>query len=287
MAQHVCRILNRMKPLAARLGEAVGRLLFPPHCLVCGRPNTEAEDRYLCRDCIHDIPFVSDPGCLKCGHELGPHVDPALRCALCRDLPLRFDRAVAAAHHAGSARELVLALKFAAQKCNVYPLTKLLLGRLDQTGLADQVNLIVPVPLHRRRLRSRGFNQSELLASELGARLDVPVSTDNLRRVIDTPPQTQTLSLSARRANVKGAFAVRTPKSFFGKSVLLIDDVLTTGATTSECAGALKRAGAAHVFAATVTRRMATPPSSTVPETAPYELEALQHPAHEAPGTQP
>jgi len=256
-------VMRRAYPRAARLGEALGRLVYPPHCLVCRRPTEEDEDRYLCRDCIGTVRFVSDPTCPKCGHELGPHTAAGPRCVNCRNMPLRFERAVAAAHHTGAARHMVLALKFAGQKYQAFPLSKLLAARLNDTDIPGKVQLIVPVPLHRGRLRSRGFDQAELLATELGERLRLPVATNIIRRIVNTPPQTRATSRAGRRANVKGAFRVRRFAGLIrGKSLLLIDDVLTTGATTSECAGTLKRAGARRVYVATVTRRMTTPPGA-------------------------
>ena len=275
-------LLGRLHPYAARLAEAVGRLVYPPHCVVCTRPTQEDEDRYLCRDCIGRIEFVGEPTCRKCGHELGPHTRDGRRCINCRNTPLRFDRAVAAAHHTGAARDLVLALKFAAQHQNVYPLSKLLAARLGDTDVPERAQLVVPVPLHRSRQRSRGFNQSELLAKELAARLSLPVSTKVLRRVVNTPPQSRGMSLASRRANVKGAFAATRPRELQGKSVLLVDDVLTTGATTSECAGVLKRAGAKKVYVATATRRMGTPPQAKNGDPTPvrYEIESAIAPGY-------
>ncbi len=249
-----------LRPVAARVGEAVGRLIYPPHCVVCDAPLTESEDRYLCPECIGAISYVQDPTCPKCGHELGPHADGRKRCPLCRNLPLLFDRAVAAAHHDGPARDLVLGLKFGAQIHNAFPLATLLAARLGDTNLIDCVDVIVPVPLHRSRRRARGFNQSEILAEELGERLDLCVVAGRLVRTVNTAPQTQVMSVPDRRANVRGAFALRRAEPFRGKSVLLVDDVLTTGATAGECARVLKDAGARRVFVATVTRRMSTPP---------------------------
>ena len=255
-------IREGVRSFGIRLAVGLGRLLYPPHCSVCGRAVREDEDRYLCRDCVGRINFVIDDTCPKCGHELGPYAKDEARCINCRNVPLRFDRAVAAAHHAGAIRDLVLALKFARQKQNAFPLAKLLASRLHETGIPEEAQLIVPVPLHRSRRRSRGFNQSELLAKELGERLSLMVSSRALTRVLDTPPQSRGMSLASRRANVKGAFSARTPRAITGKCVLLIDDVLTTGATTSECAAVLKRAGAKKVYVATVTRRMKTPPTT-------------------------
>jgi ComF family protein len=270
-------IRRTLEPHVARFREAAGRLLFPPHCLVCSRPADEDEDRYLCRDCIRRIAFVHDPCCPRCGHELGPHVGDTKRCAECRNTPLRFHRAVAAAHHSGAARHLVLALKFAGQRHNVIPLGKLLAARIERTGVGGRVQQIVPVPLHRSRLRSRGFNQSALIADDLAKRTGLPVIPRGLRRVIDTPPQTRAVTAADRRSNVKGAFEVAPRHPFAGKTVLVVDDVLTTGATTSECAGALKRAGAREVYVATCTRRMRTPPPADDPAPVRYEIEAVPY----------
>ena len=279
MANVVHDLVRKTRPHAARWAEALARLVYPPHCLVCGRPTGEDEDRYLCRDCIGRIEFVTEPTCPKCGHQLGLFSN-VRRCLNCRNVPLRFDRAVAAAHHAGAARDMVLALKFAAQKCNAFPLSKLLAARLADTDIPEKAQFILPVPLHRSRQRSRGFNQSELLAVELGERLGLTVLTKVLRRTVNTPPQTGEMSLASRRANVKGAFSARTSKTITGRSVLLVDDVLTTGATTSECAGVLKRAGAKHVYVATVTRRMTTPPHGDAPVR--YDIDTFSPPAASA-----
>jgi ComF family protein len=253
------RILAAVRPSVDQLAESVGRLLYPPHCVVCSRATDVTEDRYLCRHCIGEIRFVIGDTCPRCGHELGPHVSPETRCVHCRHTPLRFHRAVAAAHHAGAARDMVLALKFGRRTHNAYPLGKILANRLFETDIPGKVQHILPVPLHRSRLRSRGFNQSRLLADELGQRLGLPVLVGRLRRRVNTPPQTGATSVAARRANVKDAFRLRNAEALKGKSVLLVDDVLTTGATTSECAGVLRRAGVRRVYVATVTRRMTTP----------------------------
>lgn len=119
-------------------------------------------------------------------------------------------------------------------------------------GLDVRPDIIVPVPLHKRRLRTRGFNQSLLLANEVSRRVDAGLDYLNLRRVIPTKPQIS-LKAKARERNVAGAFRVEDPVMFKGKKVLLIDDVFTTGATIKACAKALKKAGA-EVFALTLAR---------------------------------
>ena len=258
------------------IASSLGRLAYPPHCVACGAALDENEDRYLCRACIARINFVKEPTCRKCGHELGPH-QPDRRCLNCRNVPLRFDKAIAAAHHSGIARDLVLALKFGGQMHVVYPISTMLSNRLADCDLLDRVQIVAPVPLHRARQRTRGFNQAELIAEDLAERCGLPFTPRILARVTDTPPQTHGMSLASRRQNVKGAFAVIKPKIIAGKTILLIDDVLTTGATTSECAGVLKRAGAKTVYVATITRRMLTPPTDD------FENETLLDPTEEVP----
>jgi ComF family protein len=113
--------------------------------------------------------------------------------------------------------------------------------------------VIIPVPLHIRRLREREFNQSLLLADHIGCSLNIPVAYTNLVRTVPTPAQT-TLSRKSRQINLRRAFAVRRPEAIVNKRILLIDDVFTTGTTVNECAKALRRAGSADVFALTLGR---------------------------------
>lgn len=265
------------KVFAASLIEKIGRLIYPPHCVSCNHPNSEDEDRYLCRKCIQNIDFVREPTCSKCGHELGPYVEEEGRCLNCRNVPLRFDRAIAAAHHRGVARQLALALKFQHRRENALPLGKLLATRLFETDIIEEVQTIMPIPLHKQRVRMRGYNQAELIAEELARLTGLPMSNENLYRKINTPPQARGMSAASRRANVKGAFDIHKPEAVEKRTVLVIDDVMTTGATASECAATLKNAGAAKVYVATVTRVMLTPPrddDAPIPEDSP-ELTAM------------
>jgi ComF family protein len=123
----------------------------------------------------------------------------------------------------------------------------------DRISLAAMPDMLAPVPLHKKRLRQRGFNQALLLAAAIGQRFGIPLSCDNLVRVRYTRPQVE-LSAGERAANVAGAFALRRPAEAAGKSILLIDDVFTTGATLNECSRVLKEAGAASVTALTLAR---------------------------------
>jgi ComF family protein len=183
----------------------------------------------------------------------GRTLAPLPLCAACRGRPPGFDYARAAARYDGVVREALHAFKFRSRWTLAAPLADLLVevvaGHLPD-GIPD---LLLPVPLHPRRERERGFNQASLLARRVGRSLGCPVRETVLARVVATRSQTE-LDAAARRANVRNAFAVRRPALVAGRHVVLVDDVLTTGATLSECARRLREAGASRVGALTVAR---------------------------------
>jgi ComF family protein len=150
-------------------------------------------------------------------------------------------------------REAVHAFKFGGRRALAVPLGDLLVETAAGSLPAGAPDLLLPVPLHPRRQRTRGFNQAGLLARRLGRSHGWPVREDVLVRTVATPSQTE-LDAAGRRANVRGAFRLRRPAAVAGRHVVLVDDVLTTGATLSECARCLRAAGAARVGALTVAR---------------------------------
>jgi ComF family protein len=163
-----------------------------------------------------------------------------------------FEEARSFASHEGKLRALVQRLKYDGYRPLARPLARFLAHAAEQ--LSEQsFDIVVPVPLHRKRERQRGFNQAEILAKELARLRKIPLGSRDCMRVRDTPPQTG-LRAAERRKNVAGAFAVPHPERVQGKRVLLIDDVLTTGATASACAQALRKAGAKGVWVATLAR---------------------------------
>ncbi len=148
--------------------------------------------------------------------------------------------------------EAIHLFKYSGKADWAVPLGRLMASRVGEFGSVDA---IVPVPLHPRRLREREFNQSLLLAWEVGKRCGAPVLADHLRRLRWTKPQVE-LSGGERRKNVRRAFGVHNTHGIQGRSILVVDDVLTTGATVNECAHALKRAGARKVFILTLARML-------------------------------
>ena len=185
-------------------------------------------------------------------------VDPAgdgslsgpAQCLACRVDPPEFERARGAALYAGPLRQALHALKFRGKRPLARPLAELVRSQCAAV-LRSGGEALVPVPLARARLRERGFNQAELIADRLGDLIGLPVRRHWLARVRETPPQTD-LPAEDRKTNVGGAFAARSGVA--GHHVILVDDVLTTGATCRECARALRRAGARRVDVVTVAR---------------------------------
>lgn len=179
------------------------------------------------------------------------------RCVGCRDYPPEFERAVSFAEYEGSLRGLIQLLKYEGITPAARPLGAMLASAITELlrGYKFDTPLVVPVPLHRGRSRSRGFNQAELVARAAARRLDIPVNVSNtaLLRHRETKSQVG-LTREERIANVHGAFRISDPAQVKDRVVILVDDVMTTGTTLSECARVLKKAGARKVWAVTVAR---------------------------------
>lgn len=226
--------------------------MFPDGCRVCGRDLEDISRVPVCPQCLSaPQPLEAEYFCSACRTPFQNRfpLDEQGRCALCR-LGLRgFDAVYSFGAYEGVLRELIHLLKYG----RVRSLARALGERLAAALPLDQrFDVIVPVPLHWRRRLARGFNQAALLAGAVARRYAVPVSPA-LKRRRRTGSQAG-LSHAQRRANVSGAFAVRRPKRVRGRRVLLVDDVMTTGATASACAAALKQAGAAYVAVLTLAR---------------------------------
>jgi ComF family protein len=219
---------------------AILDILFPPVCLTCGLP--APAERPLCAACFARIPTQD---ALRCG-ECAARLPDGLR--IChRDFPYLLG--AAAPYADPSVQDLVRALKFRHISGAAVPLAELVAAFLKNAGISPRPEtVIVPVPLGPRRLRTRGYNQAELIARSLAARFGLAVDAGNMYRVRNTPPQTE-LSARGRAANVAGAFGVRAPQALRGRPVWLVDDVTTSGATFLAAAQALKTAGARHILA--------------------------------------
>ena len=233
-----------------RLGGLLN-IFFPPLCHSCRQPVPPSSDIHLCPQCRELVKAVSTPLCITCGTPFQTIDGIDHRCGGCLASPPPFAAARAAVAFDGPVRELVHRFKYSKQVRLRRPLGLMMAERLAPFATEASPDLLIPVPLHIKRLRGRGFNQALLLASLLGRQWGIQVSRHNLRRVRWTEPQVE-LSPDERIKNVRGAFQVADPGEIAGKRIMLVDDVYTTGSTVKECAKTLKQAGAAAVYVATV-----------------------------------
>ena len=234
-----------MTPFAEALA-AAERWLLPGVCLSCGAAVGPA-DPLVCALCQSRWRRIPEPQCARCGHPHGGDPDP---CRFCAAWPPALERARSAAWLDGAAREAVHALKYAGW----WRVAEALAVPMARLGMVTSETVLVPIPLNAARRRRRGYNQAEVLARALAVRTGASVEAQALGRSRATPTQTA-LTPEARRANVAGAFSAVGVR---GAVVVLVDDVLTTGATLAEAAVTLAEAGAASVGAITFAR--AQPP---------------------------
>jgi ComF family protein len=234
---------------ARRLVEPVLTVVFPSSCGACGRLLARPTRGPLCGDCWAALPRHETPRC-GCGLPLPPGSPVCGRCRRGRQ-PLAAGTSLGP--YEGPLRIAIHELKYRGRRRVASRLAETLLDSATARALVEGSDVLVPVPLHPRRLRERGFNQATLLARELGRRVGRACGEGTLVRRKDTNPQAG-LSAAARRRNVEGAFAVRHRGQVAGKVVILVDDVFTTGATAYECARALADAGAREVRLLSVAR---------------------------------
>ena len=227
----------------AKLGRMALDLLFPRRCVGCGK-----EGDFICSSCLNLLERITPPLCTKCGRP----EEGGVSCSSCSSFkaidgirsPFKFE---------GVMRQAIHQFKYANVRALLVPLAELLGDFLAKNPMPGEV--LVPVPLHPKRLKQRGYNQSSLLVGGLGKLANLPVVDDCLIRVRHTPPQAKTLTAAERSLNVESAFSCLN-QNLREKKVLLIDDVSTSGTTLDACAQALKAAGATSVWGLTLAREV-------------------------------
>lgn len=256
---HACRATRPWARFAWRCGDAALDLLFPPHCASCGVPLPEFINKALCKKCSDQVRWIGEDRCVRCGDSVGVGMGPVSDCVSCRTHPPRFVSAAVATlrYEEGPARDLVLGLKFGGKRYLAQTLGKIVAMRIGHAALLGDTAgvVVVPTPLMRGALFKRGYNQAEELARVVATELKLKLETRLLKKIRATRPQAM-LSEKQRRENLIGAFGcvAKRVKSYQGASVLLVDDVITTGSTVSECARMLHQAGIGKVFAACFAR---------------------------------
>ncbi len=240
----------------ARTAEATLSLIYPNACQICNVERATVDEGYVCAPCWRRpgaIKFIVEPYCKRCGLQFEGAITTAFECGNCREMKLHFEWARAAVAAEGLVREVIHRYKYHRAVWFEPFLANLLVRQAASTLATADWDWIVPVPLHPVRHREREFNQAERLAQHLAAATRIEVNARLLQRSVAT--HTQALLTRANRAeNVRHAFSLCPKMDPGGKRIILLDDVLTTGATTNACAEVLRRAGATRVVVWTVAR---------------------------------
>lgn len=227
--------------------------LLPPRCINCGKIMTD--ENGVCSECFNEITFISAPYCKCCGmpFERMSNANKNMLCPDCLKKTKKYFRySRAAIKYETISKKMILAFKFMDKTENAKVFAKWL--KIAGTDIfSEGADVLIPVPLHYKRLVTRRYNQSAILAKELSALISIPVDIKSLVKHKSTKPQVRFTS-AGRRKNIKDAFSVKHPDNIKDKRVVLIDDVQTTGSTLNECAKVLLKSGAKSVDFLTIAR---------------------------------
>jgi ComF family protein len=228
--------------------DALSDLFFPPICSFCSSPDVDSEVR-ICPNCVESIREIGEPLCQQCGQPLPEDShDEALFCGQCLIAPPTYDRARYGVKYKGAVQEAIKSLKYGGALHVAGALSHLLTDAFNRHYEPAEFDVILPVPIHRKKLRERGFNQVVVLAEKLSARVGIPLDRSSFVKSVDTPPQAS-LSRKERLINLRGSFRVARKDAIENKRILLVDDVATTGSTIREAARTIRNAGGARIDA--------------------------------------
>ena len=228
-------------------------LVYPKRCLLCAaRIDELLFENFLCRGCFAKIEKNKAPFCAKCGQSLTHTQFENGVCNKCRRKPFAFSRAWSACYYEGVLKDLIHRFKYEHNPKLARLLAQPLAGFIQEYKIPlEKFDCCIPMPLHPIRLREREFNQAQLLAEEIGGNFNLQILRGALSKIKNTRPQTD-LKEKERFSNIKGAFAVQDETMIKGKTILLLDDLITTGATASEASATLINAGAKDVCVLTL-----------------------------------
>ncbi|MDD4211367.1 MAG: ComF family protein [Clostridia bacterium] len=241
-------VLSKIKKLFVSLFTTIKSALFVKDikCIACSSELDKPNKYCMCEDCFAKLPYNNGHICYKCGTNI---VGSGSYCLNCKDSQKDYEFARAPFIYGGVIQTLIYKLKYSRGKYLANYLSLFLVDEFIKTDW--QIDAVVPVPLYIKREKKRGFNQATLLSSQFESVLNIPVISNNLVRLKNTPTQTK-LTKIERKNNLDKAFKVLDKKEFKGKNVLLIDDVFTTGATTDECSKVLKSVGVKNIYVLTL-----------------------------------
>ncbi|MCK9432406.1 MAG: ComF family protein [Candidatus Omnitrophica bacterium] len=223
-------------------------LLYPNYCLTCGEKIPSWEKEPVCPACREKIEENLPPFCSRCGRHLPAEAVKKNTCPHCLDMEFYFDRAFSPCVYTGTVKKLIREFKYSGKDYLGRMLGEMMNDFIRQYRLpVEHLDFIIPLPLHRSRLREREFNQAEVLSRIISGQAGIKILERAIIRMRPTGTQTE-LDLRKRRLNMEGSFRVILPEEIRGKNILLVDDVLTSGATSNEAAKALKESGARKVI---------------------------------------
>ncbi|MFQ5433024.1 MAG: phosphoribosyltransferase family protein [Nitrospinota bacterium] len=238
-----------------RISDQAFNILFPRRCALCGENLLADALSELCGQCRQTLSINDSASCRLCGQSIdGSLVDAGIvKCGHCRIKEPPLEAAVFGLRYEGTAREIIHKFKFGGGERLAAGIAHILSARLHRSVEMDHMDMVIPVPLHIGRLYSRGYNQSYLIAREVGRVFSLPVDAAAIFRRRATPAQ-WSQTRAQRFVNMKNAFGLRKTTAISGKRLLLVDDIMTTGATMFEAARLLKKSGAAAVVGAVAAR---------------------------------